>query len=270
MKLSSLMIAGLLGVSALAVADQTNNTKKLQYPWLVRLRGLDMNPANQSRAFSALGVNFPANAISLNTKIFPEVDFSYFFTENIAAELVLTYPQQHNVTLQGVGNIGTVTHLPPVLSIQYHYPIPNSPVTPYVGIGVNYTIITAANLAAAGTALDVTRNSFGFAYGAGLDYKLDARWSINLDFKHVGIATGVGRLAQPTRRMYDLARNPGRFIRSKKHHRLGDVGRKPNSAEGSSGHIFLSGFVAHRTNRLRPFRIGGARAHYVNPNISWS
>ena len=31
--------------------------------------------------------------VSINNKWIPEVDVSYFFTPNIAAELVLTYPQ---------------------------------------------------------------------------------------------------------------------------------------------------------------------------------
>ncbi len=189
MKLSSLLTIGVLGLSVVGAAQSKDDIQK--DPWLIRVRALDMNPANQSRAFSALGVNFPVNAISLNSKIFPEVDLSYFFNQNIALELVLTYPQQHNVTLSGVGNIGTVSHLPPVLSVQYHLPIPQCPVTPYVGVGVNYTIITAANIAAAGTPLDVTRNSFGFVYGGGLDYAINKTWSLNFDFKHVGIATNV-------------------------------------------------------------------------------
>jgi outer membrane protein len=192
-KLSSVVAVGLAGLSVAASADQTNTSSsgKVLNPWLIRLRALDMVPANQSRAFSALGLNFPNNAVSLSTKVFPEVDVSYFFTPNIVAELVLTYPQQHNVSLQGVGHIGTVTHLPPTLMLQYHYPIPNSPVTPYAGIGVNYTMITAANLSAGGTALNVTRNSVGFAYGAGVDIALDKNWSLNFDFKHVYIGTNV-------------------------------------------------------------------------------
>lgn len=165
--------------------------EKVENPWLVRIRALNMVPDNQSRAFTALSTNFPANAISLNTKTFPEVDVSYFLTKNWAIELVLTYPQEHDVSLSGVGKIGTVKHLPPTLTLQYHYPITNSAFTPYVGAGINYTRITNSNLSVSGTALDVTRNSVGFAYGAGCDYKVNERWSINLDFKHVDIHTNV-------------------------------------------------------------------------------
>ena len=164
---------------------------KVTDPWLIRVRALNMKPANKSGAFSALGTNFPADAISLNSKTFPEVDISYFFSPTISAELVLTYPQAHTVNLAGVGNIGSIRHLPPTLTAQYHYPIDKSPLTPYVGLGVNFTRITTSNLSVSGTGLDVTRNSFGLAYGIGCDYKINETWSVNLDFKHVNIKTNV-------------------------------------------------------------------------------
>ena len=188
MRLATWLMLGLCGLSSIGMASQQD---KIKDPWMVRLRALNMVPANNSRAFSALGLNFAADAISLNTKTFPEVDLTYFITKNIAVELVLTYPQQHDVTLTGVGNIGTVTHLPPTLSVQYRFPIDNNPLTPYVGLGINYTKIARANLNAAGTNLDVTRDSFGIAYGVGVDYKLNETWSLNLDFKHVNITTNV-------------------------------------------------------------------------------
>ena len=187
-KLSSLIVAGLIGLSALSLADQ-NNIGKSQ--WMVRIRAMSLTPANDSGAFTALGTNFPANAVNLSNKVFPEVDATYFFTKNWALELILTYPQQHDVSLTGAGNIGTVTHLPPVLSAQYHWPNDKCPVEPYVGLGINYTIITDSNLSAGGTPLDVTKSSVGLAYGAGLDYKLNERWSLNLDYKHVYIRTNV-------------------------------------------------------------------------------
>ena len=188
MKISSLIVLSLVGVSAVAFAsDETPN----KTPWLVRVRALNLVPANQSVAFSAAGTNFPTNAISLNNKTFPEFDVSYFFTKNFATELVLTYPQQQDVSLTGVGKIGTLTHLPPSLLFQYHYPIEKCPVTPYAGIGFNYTRVTSTNLNAAGIPLDLNRDSFGLAYGIGVDYNLNDRWVVNLDFKHVTINTSV-------------------------------------------------------------------------------
>jgi len=188
LKFSSILVVSLVGLSAVGFADEDSKVKD---PWLVRVRALNLVPANQSGAFTAAGTNFPTNAISLNTKAFPEFDVSYSFNKNIATELVLTYPQQQDVYLAGVGKIGTVTHLPPSLLLQYHYPITKCPATPYAGFGFNYTRVTNVNLNAAGTPLDVTRDSFGIAYGGGFDYKLNERWVLNFDFKHVTINTNV-------------------------------------------------------------------------------
>jgi outer membrane protein len=54
---------------------------------------------------------------------------------------------------------------------------------------LNYTIITAANLSVGGVPLNVTRSSTGLAFGTGLDYRLNERWSLNLDYKYVNIHT---------------------------------------------------------------------------------
>lgn len=198
MRLSSIFIAGVIGLSACAFADQTGAVTKTKgsdsdfsHKWLVRVRALDLVPQNGSGAFNFGGTAIGADAVHLSTKVFPEVDFSYFFTRNIAAELVLTYPQQHDVTLAGVGNIGTLTHLPPTLLAQYHFPIVNQPWEPYLGLGINFTWITSSNLNAAGTPLDVTTTSYGLAYQGGIDYNLNKCWLINLDFKHLYIHTNV-------------------------------------------------------------------------------
>lgn len=207
MKLSTILSIGLVTLSAASFARED---EKVKDPWLVRIRALKMEPANHSRPFSALNTNFGSNAISLNTKTFPEVDISYFFTKHIAAELVLTYPQRHDVTLAGVGNIGTVDHLPPTLSIQYHYPINNSPFKPYVGLGINYTRITRSRLNVLGTDLDVTRHSFGLAYGLGCDYKINDKWSVNVDYRYVNIKTNV-KVASSKAILTNLDVNPNLF-----------------------------------------------------------
>ena len=80
----------------------------------------------------------------------PEFDITYFFTPNIAAELILTYPQKHDVELGGTG-IGSVKHLPPTLTLQYHFN-PTGTIRPYVGLGANYTRFSSVDLDA-GTVL---------------------------------------------------------------------------------------------------------------------
>ncbi len=157
-----------------------------QSPWLVRARAVHINPADKSDAVPALGL--PANAISVSNKTIPEIDISYFFTPNIAAELILTYPQKHDVYVTGLGNIGSFKHLPPTLSLQYHF-TPAAQISPYVGAGINYTNISSVNLL--NGAADFEHKSFGLALQVGADFKIDKHWSINLDVKKVQIRSDL-------------------------------------------------------------------------------
>jgi len=128
-----------------------------------------------------------AGEVSINDKWLPEVDFSYYFTPNIAAELILTYPQKQDVALNG-NKLGSLKHLPPVLSAQYHFTNFGA-IKPYLGLGVNYTRFSRVDLA--GGAVTVDKSSFGLALQAGVDYALDKNWSLNLDVKKVQIGTNV-------------------------------------------------------------------------------
>jgi outer membrane protein len=122
----------------------------------------------------------------------PEVDISYFFTKNIAAELILTYPQQHDVNLAGTGKIGTVKHLPPTLTLQYHF-LPDAQFQPYIGAGLNFTKFSSANIA--GGTLGVDSSSTGGALQAGIDITLTSNMYLNFDIKKVWIGTDVKNLA---------------------------------------------------------------------------
>ncbi len=157
-------------------------------PFLVRLRGVYISPADKSDAIPALGV--PADAITVSTKTIPEVDISYFFTKSLAAELILTYPQKHDVMLNGA-TIGTFKHLPPTLTLQYHF-LPDFVVSPYIGAGVNLTLISNVDIAVPGVgALDLDSSSVGFAAGAGADVKLGGHFVLNADVKWVQIRSDV-------------------------------------------------------------------------------
>lgn len=187
MKKTSLILALLaLGTVAGPVLAQ-------QSPWLVRLRAVNIDTANKFDATApGAGLGLSDN-VNVSNKTIPEVDISYFFTPNLAAELILTYPQKHDVTVGGK-NAGTFKHLPPTLLLQYHF-MPEAQFSPYVGAGLNYTRVSQIDLSgpAAGTTLE--KNSYGLALQAGVDYKLDKNWSLNLDVKKVQIRSD---LSHPT------------------------------------------------------------------------
>ena len=166
----ALAVAGGLAFPMIAQAQST--------PWMVRVHALNLDSANKDS--TGLG-------LTVNDKTFPEVDVSYFFTPNIAAELVLTYPQKHTLYSNGT-EIGTLKHLPPTLSAQYHF-TDFGAFKPYVGAGLNYTHFSSVNIAVAGA--DIKRNSYGLAIGAGFDYEIQKNIYFNVDVKKVQIKTKV-------------------------------------------------------------------------------
>lgn len=153
-------------------------------PWLVRLRAEHLSPDNKSDPIGGTGA---ADRLSVSNKTIPEIDISYFFTPSIALELVLTYPQKHTVSLDGK-DIGSFKHVPPTLLAQYHFG-PAGRIDPYLGAGVNYTNIASVNLLNGAGSLE--HNSVGLALQAGIDYKIDDKWSLNFDVKKMQIRSDV-------------------------------------------------------------------------------
>ncbi|BBL24335.1 MULTISPECIES: OmpW/AlkL family protein [Comamonas] len=175
MKKTLLAIAALTALtSGAAMAQQQDGN------WMVRVRAVHLDSANKDS--TGLG-------LSINNKTMPEFDISYFFTPNIAAELILTYPQKHDVRSSALGGkIGTLKHLPPTLLAQYHFTNFGA-FKPYVGAGINYTRFSSVDIADG--AADVKRNSWGGALQVGFDYALDKNWSINFDVKKLYLKTDV-------------------------------------------------------------------------------
>ncbi|MHB9433800.1 OmpW/AlkL family protein [Mesorhizobium sp. C089B] len=147
-------------------------------PWQIRLRGLGVITEDSGHVKAV-----PGSGLSYSDTLTPELDISYFFTDNIAAELILgtTYA---NIEGQGaigaLGNIGKVWLLPPTLTLQYHF-TDFGAFKPYVGAGVNYTIFYDQDAGSA-DALNV-ENTFGTALQVGFDYMVDQHWGVNFDVK---------------------------------------------------------------------------------------
>lgn len=185
MKKSVLAIAlcSLAALSSQAFAQQTQEGS-----WLVRVRAVNLDPANKSDPIGGTGAS---DRLTINSKVIPELDISYFFTPNWATELVLTYPQKQKVSLDGA-QIGTFKHLPPTLTLQYHF-TPEKTISPYVGAGINYTRISSVDILNGAARLE--KSSVGLALQAGVDFKIDKNWSINLDVKKVQIRSDVNTAA---------------------------------------------------------------------------
>lgn len=170
-------------VAAIAATLSVPAFAQSQGDWMVRVRAVNIDTANKSDAIAGLAGE---DDIHVSDKVIPEVDISYFITPNIAAELVLTYPQEHNVKLNGT-DLGTVEQLPPTLLLQYHF-MPDAQFRPYVGIGVNYTLFTNDDLV---MGLKTDNSSVGLALQVGMDVKLADQWYLNVDVKKIKMGTDV-------------------------------------------------------------------------------
>jgi len=151
-----------------------------QSPWMVRARAVGLDMSNKDS--TGLGLN-------VNNKKIPEIDISYFINKNVAVELILTVPQKQTVNSTALGtDIGTFKHLPPVITLQYHFDN-FADFKPYVGAGLNYTQITQVNLLDGGA--NINSHSWGGALQAGIDFPIDKNLSFNIDIKKLSLKTDV-------------------------------------------------------------------------------
>ena len=153
-------------------------------PWMIRGRALFVIPQEDAKLRLG-GAPIVGGDVNISNSVVPELDISYFFTKNIAVELILGVTP-HNVkgagTLAGA-RIGSAWLLPPTLMLQYHF-TDLGPFKPYLGVGVNYTIFFDEKAKGGFTSFDL-KDSFGLALQAGFDYMINDHWGINFDVKKI-------------------------------------------------------------------------------------
>ena len=182
----ALMAMSLMTVNFVNAQDNEEKTTEFK-KWQVRLRALGVAP-DESATIGIIGGD-----VAISNTIVPELDFTYFFTENFAAELILG-TTKHDVqainTAAGDVNLGSVWLLPPTLTAQYHFYTSDKKVfKPYIGAGVNYTLFYNVK---SGAVADVKYdNALGYAAQLGFDLMLDEKFFINVDAKRLFLSTDV-------------------------------------------------------------------------------
>jgi outer membrane protein len=132
-----------------------------------------------------------------------QLDFTYFFTPNLAINLIAA-TTQHDIEVRnsalGTVDLGQVWALPPTLTFQYH-PLPAERFSPYLGVGLNWTMFYSEGGNRNPAVLDVdVRNAFGVALNVGMDIELAPNWLMNIDVKKlflrpdVAVDTALGRI----------------------------------------------------------------------------
>lgn len=172
---AAMIAAGIIAAPVAAQADETG--------LMVRARAVYAiwdNSANQGLP----------EVVSANNRLIPEVDLSWFFTKNIATELVLSYPQTVNIQA-GDAYIGKIKALPPSLVLQYHF-TDFGAFKPYVGLGVNYTLFSSRdNIYLGPTQLTTEQSSVGMVAQVGFDYMFTKSLGLNVDLKYIQMETDV-------------------------------------------------------------------------------
>ena len=130
--------------------------------------------------------------IEVGDSVRPTITGEYFIADNLGIELIAALPFQHDIDIAGPAgkvNGGSTKHLPPTLSLQYHFGAPDAKIKPFVGAGVNYTWFfgedTTGPLAGSKLSLD---NSWGAALHAGIDFKV-GNGAIRIDARKIDIDT---------------------------------------------------------------------------------
>ncbi|PIV16492.1 MAG: OmpW family protein [Flavobacteriales bacterium CG03_land_8_20_14_0_80_35_15] len=177
MKKIILMLVSFLFLSTGSLVAQEKN-------WKARVRVISVSP-NESAKIQVIGGD-----VKISNEVVPELDFTYYFNKNWAAELILA-TTNHDVKAIGTsaGNIplGDVWLLPPTLTFQYHLTSLKN-IEPYIGAGINYTIFYNADSGAVVNNVKYD-NTFGFALQTGLDIDLNKKWFLNFDLKKIFLNT---------------------------------------------------------------------------------
>jgi outer membrane protein len=158
--------------------------------WAVRVRALGVVPNESSSNWKANGAAFSNGGLSIDNAVVPEVDVSYFFTKNFAAELIVG-ATSHTITgsngLASLGKLGDTWALPPTLLGQYHFEIGRG-IKPYVGAGLSYAVFFEQGAGSNFRDFKIDDN-WGFALQAGIDIPLGNNWFFNVDVKRLWIET---------------------------------------------------------------------------------
>lgn len=186
-----------------------NALAQSQGDWLVRLGVGVVAPDGDSDNLVFEGIELDNYRIDVDDGTSAVFNLTYMTTDNLGVELLASWPFSHDIdgdgALAGLGKLGSTKHLPPTLSLQYHFR-PNRTFRPYAGVGLNYTkffdeqtteslhqgIIGTSNAALgtdyAGGSTDMSiDDSFGVALQLGADVALNDAWFLNFDLRWIDI-----------------------------------------------------------------------------------
>lgn len=170
-QITALTLAAVLASTAAPVFAQSQGDMTL---------GLGAHYIDPTDSYSA------PSAVRVGENIRPSLTFEYFVMDNVGIEVLAAWPFKHDLQAQGAGDIGSTKHLPPTVSIQYHF-TNSSVMTPFVGVGLNYTHFWDEKLDN-GTPVSLD-DSWGIALHGGVDIAVSQQGSLRADVRYIDIDT---------------------------------------------------------------------------------
>lgn len=166
-------------------------TAQAESPWTVRVGFSQVNPKSDN---GMLAGNTLAAEVSSEVGFTPSIE--YKFAPNIVGEVLLGIPFEHEVNVTGGGlsdaKVASFKHLPPTFSAKYLF-TPNAAFSPYVGVGLNYTLVfdESTTGALAGNKLKGS-DSIGLAANVGFEYRMpNSPWGISADLRYIKIESDL-------------------------------------------------------------------------------
>ncbi len=200
-----------IGLLAAATLLSTGAMAQSQGDWLVRAGLGVVAPQGDSDNLIFEGIDLGSGyQIDVDDGYAAVINATYMATDNIGIEILAATPFKHDIegdgsALSPLGKLGDVKHLPPVLSLQYHFN-PGATFRPYAGIGLNYTLFfdedgndtlhqgiigtsnAQLNTDYVGGSTDLSiDDSFGIALQLGADVQLTDALFLNFDLRWIDI-----------------------------------------------------------------------------------
>ncbi|MCG3841575.1 outer membrane beta-barrel protein [Psychrobacter sp. Ps1] len=132
-------------------------------------------------------------SVDVDGDVRPTISGEYFIANNVGIELLAALPFRHDFDLNAADGTpalkGKTQHLPPTLSVQYHFDYENMPmnIKPFIGVGVNYTTFFKERISNGGD-LDLD-DSVGVAGHVGLDIPFAPTEAFRIDARYMDIKT---------------------------------------------------------------------------------
>lgn len=174
---SALALVAALGVAVPASAHEAGD-------WLFRAGTSLVDPKSSNGSFG------PDLGIEVDDQVGVTFNVTYMYSANLGIEVLAALPYEHDIAVGDLGTVASVKHLPPTVSLQYHF-LPQGVFQPYAGLGLNYTLFFSEKTkgALAGSDIKVDSSSLGLAAQLGFDLMLNDNWFLNLDVRWIGIET---------------------------------------------------------------------------------